>query len=83
MPTITLQVSDTSLAALRKDPAEFARELRVAASVEWYTEDVVSQGKAAELAGLSRAEFLDELHRRRVPACQATPSDLREEIHGD
>ncbi|MEY6433480.1 UPF0175 family protein [Thioalkalicoccus limnaeus] len=46
-------------------------------------EEIVSQGKAAELAGLSRVEFFEELHRRRVPACRVTPDQLSEEIHGD
>lgn len=39
-------------------------------------------GKAAELAGLTRADFLDELHQRKVPACQVTPEELADEIHG-
>ena len=82
MPTITIEVPDETLAALRKDPEEFAREMRIAATVEWYAEGIVSQGKAAELAGLTRAEFLDELHRRRIPACQATVNEIRDEIHG-
>jgi predicted HTH domain antitoxin len=83
MPTITMQVPETSFAALRKDPDEFVREMRIAAAVEWYAEGIVSQGKAAELGGLSRIEFLEELHRRKVPACQATLDEIREEIRGD
>lgn len=83
MQTLTMHVPETMLSALRKDPLELVREIQLAAVVEWYAEGVVSQGKAAELAGLSRTEFLDELNRRRVPACQASFSELREEIHGD
>jgi hypothetical protein len=30
--------------------------------------EMVSQGKAAEIAGLSPAQFLEELFRRKVPA---------------
>jgi len=44
---------------------------------------VVSQGRAAELAGLTRAELLDELYRRKVPACQVSAEELADEIHGD
>jgi len=40
MPVITIQVPDETLAALRKDPEEFAREMRIAAAVEWYAEGV-------------------------------------------
>jgi predicted HTH domain antitoxin len=61
---------------------EFAREMRIAAAVQWYAQGIVSQGKAAELAGLARSELLEELYRRRVPACQATADELVEEIHG-
>jgi predicted HTH domain antitoxin len=42
----------------------------------------VSQGKAAELAALTRGDFLDELYRRKVPACQVTADELADEIHG-
>lgn len=55
--------------------------MRIAA-VQWYAQEIISQGKAAELAGLSRVELLEELHRRRVPTCQVTPDELADEIHG-
>jgi len=42
----------------------------------------VSQGKAAELAAITRGEFLDELYRRKVAACQVTADELADEIHG-
>jgi predicted HTH domain antitoxin len=54
--------------------------MRLAAAVEWYAEGMVSQGKAAGIAGVSRAEFLDELARRRISASQATLDELRDEI---
>jgi predicted HTH domain antitoxin len=70
--------------ALRLAPDEFAREMRIAAAIQWYAQGVVSQGKAAELAGLLRAEFLDESYCRKVvPACQVTAEELADEIHGD
>jgi predicted HTH domain antitoxin len=56
--------------------------MRIAAAVQWYAQGIVSQGKAAELAGLTRSEFLEELYRRRVPACQVTAEELTDEIHG-
>ncbi|MBK1643069.1 hypothetical protein CKO25_00040 [Thiocapsa imhoffii] len=56
--------------------------MRIAAAVQWYAQGILSQGKAAELAELSRADFLDELFRRKIPACQVTPDELAEEIHG-
>jgi predicted HTH domain antitoxin len=54
--------------------------MRIAAAVQWYAQQQISQEKAAEIAGLSRAEFLDELFRRRVPASQVTLQELVKEI---
>jgi len=82
MTTISFEFEPSAFGALRLAPNEFAREMRIAAAVQWYAQGVISQGKAAELAGLTRADFLDELHRRKVPACQVTPDQLADEIHG-
>jgi predicted HTH domain antitoxin len=82
MTTISFEFEPSAFGALRLAPNEFAREMRIAAAVQWYAQGVVSQGRAAELAGLTRADFLDELHRRNVPACQVTPDELADEIHG-
>ncbi len=82
MTTSSFEFDPSAFGALRLAPNEFAREMRIAAAVQWYGQGVVSQGKAAELAGLTRADFLNELHRRKVPACQVTPDELADEIHG-
>ena len=74
--TISLDFDASAFGALRLAPSEFAREMRIAAAVQWYAQGIVSQGKAAELAQLTRAEFLDELFRRKIPACQVTPDEL-------
>jgi predicted HTH domain antitoxin len=80
MATITYDVPPSAFAALHMSPMELAREMRVAACVQWYAQGLVSQERAAEIAGLSRAEFLEELFRRKVPACQVTLEELIEEI---
>lgn len=55
--------------------------MRVAAALLWYSQGEISQSKGAEIAGTSRAEFIDELAHRRIPVMQATLEQLREEIH--
>ena len=82
MTTISFEFDAAAFGALRLAPNEFAREMRIAAAVQWYAQGVVSQGKAAELAVLTRVEFLDELYRRKVPACQVTGEELVDEIQG-
>ncbi len=83
MTTISFEFKSSTFAALHLAPDEFAHEMQIAASVQWYVQGIVSQGKAAEFAGLTRADFLDELYRRKIPACQMTPEDLADEIYGD
>jgi len=83
MTTVTIDLPEGAFSALRRSPTEFAREMRIAAAVQWYAEQVVSQEKAAEIAGLSRAELIDELSRRKVPVFQATLDELIREMNGE
>lgn len=71
-PTVRLEldVPTGALAALHRDRESFGRELLVAAAVKWYEARIVSQGRAAEIAGLSRAEFLTARSARR---CRTRP----------
>jgi len=79
MPTVTFDVPDGALSALRLSPGEFVKELRVAAALLWYSKGELSQSKAAEIAGKSRAEFIDELSHRRIPVVQVTAEELQDE----
>lgn len=80
MARVVFDFPPTVFSALRKSPEPFAAEMRLAAAIHWYSQGLVSQGKAAEIAGVSRAEFLEELHRRKVPAIQVTLEELEEEL---
>jgi len=81
--TIEVMLPEDVFSSLRKSPQEIASDVRIAAAVEWYAEGLVSQGKAAELAGLSRPEFLDELAKRKVAVIQMTVEELRAELAGE
>lgn len=77
-----VQVSfDTDVfAAVRKSPAEVSQEIRLATAVFWYARGLVSQGKAAEIAGVSRAELIDVLAASGVSPSQETLEDLDEAL---
>ncbi|MDQ3633219.1 MAG: UPF0175 family protein [Acidobacteriota bacterium] len=80
MQTISLEIPTTTLAALGESPDEFVSEMRIAAAVKWYELGRLSQGKAAEVAGLSRSAFIEALSRFKVSPIQITEEELSKEL---
>mgnify|MGYP002338703603 FL=1 len=80
MPTLTMEIPETVLSALQTDPQEFSRQMRIAAAVKWYELGRVSQNKGAEIAGLSRSQFIDALSEAWVSPLQIKLDSLNEEL---
>jgi predicted HTH domain antitoxin len=78
--TFTIELPQGVLEPLAPTPEAAARELRLAAAIAFYREGRISQGQGALIAGMSRARFLDELVRAKVPACQVTVDERMEEV---
>jgi len=80
METLTIDLPEGAFFALHRSPIEFAKEMRLAAAIHWYQQAEISQEKAAEIAGLSRIDFLGELARRKVDVFVLDMDDLDREL---
>jgi predicted HTH domain antitoxin len=80
MATLTLDLPEDAFSALRRSPEEFGRELRLAAAIHWYQRGLISQEKAAQIAGLDRTDFLLALSREGVDAFVVDFDDLEREL---
>jgi predicted HTH domain antitoxin len=76
MTQLTLEMPESAFAILHKDPEEFIRELRTAAAVKWHELERLSQGRAAEIAGLTLAEFITVLGQYKVSPFQYSADEV-------
>lgn len=81
MISIKMEFPDDILSAMKFSPEEFGRELRLAAATHWYGRGRISQERAAQVAGLSRPQFLVELARTKSDAFVIDFEDLRRELN--
>ena len=61
---------------MQRSPEEFARDAKRAMAVKFYEMKRLSSGMAAQLAGVSRVEFLLELHRYGVAVIDLTADEI-------
>ncbi len=79
---VSIELPREVFSALRQDPSTFVNEMRLAAAVKWYELRLISQAKAAEIAGVSRAEFLTALARFGVSPFQYEVDEIVQEVGG-
>ena len=78
---VIIEVPEKVLLAEKTDEIAFGRELTLLAAVKLFELGRLSSGRAAELAGMSRIEFLLTLERYQVFPLQSELEEL-ERVHG-
>jgi predicted HTH domain antitoxin len=66
MSTVQIEIPEEVLISLKETPETISRELRILAAVKLFELGKLSSGRAAQLAGMSRVEFLILLGRYKV-----------------
>ncbi len=75
---VTIDLPEKVLLAEKTDEDAFAKELRILAAVKLYELGRLSSGRAAELAGMPRVEFLLALGRYKVFPLEAELAELED-----
>ncbi len=80
MKTLKIPYPDDLPKALGETPEEFERELKLLMAAKLYELGRISSGRAAELAGVSRVELLNQLGRHRISVFNYPLKELEREI---
>jgi predicted HTH domain antitoxin len=77
---VNLDIPEETLISLKTDAESFARDLKMLGAVKLFELGKLSSGRAAQLAGMTRVEFLLALRRYQVSPFQMTAEELREDV---
>jgi predicted HTH domain antitoxin len=83
MTQLTLHLPDDVASAIGRTTEEFAAQLRLMAALKLFELGKLSSGKAAELAGLTRVDFLEACGRYRVSAFNYGADETERELRRD
>jgi len=76
----TIEYPDDVLLSLKENEEEFLTELKILAAVKFYELKKLSLGKAAELAGLDKVDFIKLLGKYRVSIFSLSEEELVKDI---
>ena len=80
MTTITLTMPEQIQHALNRTPTEMGRDVKLYAALMLFQLGKFSSGMAAQMAGVSRVEFLYLCGEYGISVFQYTPEELEAEL---
>jgi predicted HTH domain antitoxin len=80
MTTIHLELPDSVLLATGQSPEELAQEAKLLLALKLFEDGRISSGRAAELSGLPRVDFLFRAGRMKVPVSDLDEEELEREF---
>ena len=80
MSAVQLEIPEETLISLKTDAESFGQDLKMLAAVKLFELGKLSSGRAAQLAGMTRVEFLLALRHFQVSPLQMTVEELRQDV---
>lgn len=80
MSKVTLEVPEEILVSLKVSTEEFSKDLLMLSAVKLYQMGKLSSGRAAQLAGMPRVSFLQNLSKYGVCIFDMTDEELKQDI---
>ena len=81
MAELTVQYPDKLLQASGKSRGDLEQELKFQLAVRLFDVGELSLGQAAEVAGLPKVRFMDELGRLKIPIIRLEGEELEAELN--
>ena len=78
--TVEIDLPEEPLFSLKETPEHFAKEIKMLAAVKLFELDRLSSGRAAQLAGVTRVEFLMTIGSYRVSPFSLTQQELEQDV---
>ncbi len=83
MKLLTLELPENLESAVGLSSVELAEQVKLMAALKMFELGKISSGKAAELAGMSRSEFISVCSRYRVSLFNYPPEELEDELRAE
>ena len=74
----SFSVNDDILLALRESAQDFTRDMRFFSALAWYRKNKLPLGKAAELAGYSKLDFIERMKLENEPIFDYDEQEISE-----
>ena len=81
MQTLSIPYSDDLLVSSGLSKERLERELRFLLAVKLFELRRLSVGKAAQLCGMGKLDFMDELGRMGIAVINLDDEQIRDELH--
>lgn len=78
--TITFDVPDDILLALNESEQDLKNRVKLTLSIELFKSNKLTIGKAAQLSGMSRIQFENELSKQKVNISNLTEEDILKDL---